>query len=64
MLRGEELGELRAEDGEGGHAEQRGKVAGAGVVADEASCAGEGIQKDVEFVDRIVEEDDIPAEGA
>lgn len=48
VLGREEFRELRAEDCEGGHAEERGEVAGAGVVADETVGRGEQVEQGVE----------------
>ena len=63
MLRGEERGQLRAEDGERGHAEQRGEVAGTRIVADEAIGVGERVEQAVHVAERIVEQGHRPAGG-
>jgi len=61
MLRGEEFGELRAEDSEGRHAEERGEVARAGVVADETVGGGEFVEQTIEIAEGVIKNDDIPA---
>lgn len=61
MLRGEQFRKLRTEDREGGNAEERGEMARAGVVADEARGAGERVEQLAEIAQGIVEHDDFPA---
>lgn len=64
MLRGEKLGELRAENGKRGHAEEGREVARSGVVANEAVGGGEFVQQTIEIAEGVVEQDDVPAVGA
>lgn len=59
----EQLRELRAKDRERRHAEKRGKMAGAGVVADESVRARKGVHELIEIVQRVVEHHNVPARG-
>jgi len=63
VLRREKFRELRAEDRESRHAEERGEMAGAGVVADKTIGGRERGEEAIEVAQRVVEHHHVPTRG-